>query len=75
MAFSLANLPYILDTLAECLYVNGLYRQAVIAAEEALYSADPEERAHYEKQLEKYRAAYGAQHTSVLYDKGSTIAL
>jgi Zn-dependent protease with chaperone function len=75
MAVSLANLPYILDTLAECLYVNGLYRQAVIAAEEALYAADPQEREHYEKQLDKYRAAYGAQHTPVLYDNGSTIAL
>ena len=75
MAVSLANLPYILDTLAECLYVNGLYRQAVIAAEEALYSADLKEREHYEKQLDKYRAAYGAQHTPVLYDNGRTIAL
>jgi Zn-dependent protease with chaperone function len=75
MAVSLANLPYILDTLAESLYVNGMYRQAVIAAEEALYSADPEEREHYEKQLEKYRAAYGAHHTPVLYDYGSTFEL
>lgn len=75
MAVSLANLPYVLDTLAECLYVNGLYRQAILAAEEALYAADPKEREHYEKQLDKYRAAYGAHHTPMLYDKGNTFEL
>jgi len=75
MAVSLSPQTYILDTLAECLYVNGLYRQAVIAAEEALSAAEPEHRAHYEKQLGKFRAALGTRVRPPSHIEGSSIAL
>jgi len=75
IAVSLAPHAYILDTLAECLFVNGLYRQAIIAAEEALRAAEPENRAHYENQINKFKAAPRANDTPSRYDDRGTIAL
>lgn len=75
IAVSLAPHAYILDTLAECLYVNGRYLQAVIAAEEALRAAEPENRAHYEEQLLKFRAALDVLESPTHSGGSGTIAL
>jgi Zn-dependent protease with chaperone function len=75
IAVSLAPYAYILDTLAESLYVNGLYYQAIIASEEALNAARPENRSYYAGQLEKFRDAYGARDIPVEYQESSRIAL
>ncbi|WP_372678555.1 M48 family metalloprotease [Desulfosarcina sp.] len=48
--------PYILDTLAESLYVNGRIAEAVDAATSALAQAKTN-RAYYHGQLEKFQAA------------------
>ena len=59
-AARLQQVPYVLDTLAECYYVSGRYAEAVAAETEAL-RMNPKNRAYYEKQLEKFRAAAGGE--------------
>jgi len=75
IAVSFSPQPYILDTLAECLYVNELYRQALIAAEEALSSAGPENREYYEQRFEQFRTAFRAQKRAARPYDGNSIAL
>jgi len=48
--------PYILDTLAECYYVNGLYREALLTIRHAI-SQKPEKMDYYLKQEKKFRKA------------------
>jgi Zn-dependent protease with chaperone function len=48
--------PFILDTLAEAYYVNGMYADAVEAIDEAL-SVDGPQRDHFLKQKEKFEKA------------------
>ncbi|MEN6437743.1 MAG: M48 family metalloprotease [Syntrophobacter sp.] len=52
--------PYVLDTLAEAYYVNGRYREALAAINEALAKVGPE-RDHYLKQKEKFQRALRGQ--------------
>jgi Zn-dependent protease with chaperone function len=58
MAARLANLPHIWDTLAESYYVNGMHRQAVEAARNALGLAK-KNRSYYSDQLKKFKEAGG----------------
>jgi tetratricopeptide (TPR) repeat protein len=53
-AASLEQTPYILDTLAESYYVNGMFNEAIATAEKALESANKNE-SYFEDQLEKFR--------------------
>lgn len=55
-AAELSREPHVLDTLAESYFVNGQYRRAVAAGEEAL-SRSKGDRAHFIDQLEKFRKA------------------
>jgi len=55
-AAALKESPHILDTLAECYYINGLLEEAVSAESYALRIAK-KERSYYENQLKKFRAA------------------
>jgi tetratricopeptide (TPR) repeat protein len=55
-AIQIKQAPHIWDTLAECLYRNGRLAEAVEAEEKAL-AMNPDDRANYEKQLEKFRRA------------------
>jgi len=55
-AAALKESPHILDTLAECYYINGLLEEAVAAESYALGIAK-KERSYYENQLKKFRAA------------------
>ncbi|MCF8094299.1 MAG: M48 family metalloprotease [Desulfobacteraceae bacterium] len=48
--------PHVLDTLAEGYFVNGQYEKAV-AVEKKAMSAAKVNRAHYRRQLEKFRKA------------------
>jgi len=57
-AETLLKAPHILDTLAECYFVNGKYEEAVDAELRALELVKSN-RSHYMKQLEKYRKAAG----------------
>lgn len=50
--------PHILDTLAESYYATGDIDQAIETEQEALRLL-PDNRAYYEKQLEKFRDALG----------------
>ena len=50
--------PHILDTLAECYYVNGQYAKALETAQHALRLAR-ENRTYYQEQVEKFRKASG----------------
>ena len=52
-AASLKQVPYILDTLAESYYVNGLYKLAIEAEKRAL-AMNPDNRQYYEEQLKKF---------------------
>ncbi len=54
-ALALKKAPHIWDTLAECLYANGLFADAVEAEHQALFM-NPEGRENYEKQLRKFEA-------------------
>ena len=58
MAVRLANLPHIWDTLAESYYVNGMHRQAVEAARNALGLAK-KNRIYYQEQLTRFKKAAG----------------
>ncbi len=49
--------PNHLDTLAEALYVNEQYEEAVKTEQQAIALASPERRSFYQKQLEKYQLA------------------
>jgi len=49
--------PNHLDTLAEALYVNEQYAEAVKTEQHAISLGDPETRENFEKQLEKYQLA------------------
>jgi tetratricopeptide (TPR) repeat protein len=55
-AVKIEKSPHILDTLAESFYVNGQIEKAIAAEMEALDLA-PKNRAHYENQLLKFKAA------------------
>jgi len=55
-AASIQQAPHILDTLSECLYVNGRVEEAIATATEALAAAS-ENHLYYEKQLQKFRDA------------------
>ncbi len=55
-AVTLLKAPHILDTLAECYFVNGKYEKA-IAAELRALELGKSNRSHYKKQLEKFRKA------------------
>jgi tetratricopeptide (TPR) repeat protein len=52
-AAGLQESAFILDTLAECYFVNGLYAEAVAAGRQALALAKGDRR-HYEEQLRKF---------------------
>jgi Zn-dependent protease with chaperone function len=52
--------PYILDTLAESYYANGLYEKAIMTIKRAL-ATQPEDRAYYENQLRKFEQAAAHQ--------------
>jgi Zn-dependent protease with chaperone function len=56
LAAALNPAPYVLDTLAESYYVNGLYEDAVQAIKQAL-AMGPENRSYYESQLHKFEKA------------------
>ncbi len=55
-AAAIEKAPHVLDTLAESLYLNGRIPQAIQAAEAALEMAKTN-RAYYQGQLDKFRAA------------------
>jgi hypothetical protein len=55
-ASALKPTPHILDTLAESYYVNGLHERAIVTIKRAL-AMQPEDRAYYESQLEKFEQA------------------
>jgi Flp pilus assembly protein TadD len=48
--------PHILDTLAESYYVNGLHERAIETIKQAL-AMDPDDKAYYQGQLEKFEQA------------------
>lgn len=48
---------HIWDTLAECYFINGRYREAIQAAKRALSRAESG-KSYYQKQLEKFQKAY-----------------
>ncbi len=56
LAVELEQSSYILDTLAESYFVNGMNREAIEAGERALKLAK-ENRSYYKEQLEKFRKA------------------
>ncbi len=53
-AASIEQTPYILDTLAESYYVNGMFEEAITAGKMALESA-PKNQKYFEDQLEKFK--------------------
>jgi Zn-dependent protease with chaperone function len=55
LAIRLEKSPHIWDTLAESYYVNGMYRDALEAGEQALQRAG-KKRLYYEDQIEKFEA-------------------
>jgi Zn-dependent protease with chaperone function len=57
-AAGLLEEPHILDTLAECYYVNGQYAKALETARRALRLAR-ENRTYYQEQVEKFGKAAG----------------
>ena len=57
-AAGLLEEPHILDTLAECYYVNGQYAKALETAKYALRLAR-ENRTYYQEQVEKFRKEAG----------------
>jgi Zn-dependent protease with chaperone function len=57
-AVQIEQSAYILDTLAESYFVNGMYPEAIEAGEKALAMAT-ENRAYYRAQLEKFKKAAG----------------
>ncbi len=59
-AASLKAESHILDTLAECFYVNGFYKQAIATEKEALRRAKRNKQ-YYRRQLQRFQRALGAQ--------------
>lgn len=57
-AAGLLEEPHILDTLAECYFVNGQYAKALETAQHALRLAR-ENRTYYQEQVEKFRKEAG----------------
>jgi len=57
-AIELQSAPHVFDTLAESLFVNGRFEEAIMAERQAL-ALDPENAEHYRKQLDKYVKAAG----------------
>lgn len=57
-AIQIKQAPHIWDTLAECLYRNGRFAEAVEAEKKAL-AMNPDDRDTYQNQLEKFRRALG----------------
>ena len=57
-AVGLLEEPHILDTLAECYFVNGQYAKALETAQHALRLAR-ENRTYYQEQVEKFRKEAG----------------
>jgi Zn-dependent protease with chaperone function len=53
-AASLEQTPYILDTLAESYYVNGMFHEAIAVGEKALESAKKNQK-YFRDQLEKFK--------------------
>jgi Zn-dependent protease with chaperone function len=58
LAIQLEKAPHVWDTLAESYYVNGRYREAVQAGEQALARAG-KKRAYYQDQLKRFQQAAG----------------
>jgi len=58
LAIRLEKSPHIWDTLAESYYVNGMYRDAVEAGQQALERA-ARKRSYYKDQIEKFERALG----------------
>jgi Zn-dependent protease with chaperone function len=58
MAEELQPSPQVWDTLAESYYVNGMYKQAVLAGKYALAMAK-KNHSYYREQLEKFKKAEG----------------
>jgi Zn-dependent protease with chaperone function len=59
--------PYILDTLAECYYLNKDFEEAFEASSRAL-SAATEEKTYFSKRLEKFEKAYQLHGTTERID-------
>ena len=57
-AAQLDQAPHILDTLAECYYINGRIPEAIRTGQEALARAE-RNRTYYQQQVEKFEAAKG----------------
>jgi Zn-dependent protease with chaperone function len=57
-AVQIKQTPHIWDTLAEALYRNGRFTEAIEAEKKAL-AMNPDARETYEKQLQKFRRALG----------------
>ena len=55
-AAALSPRPHVLDTLAQCYFVNGRIAAALAAAQKALQAAE-KDRSYYESQLAKFRQA------------------
>jgi predicted Zn-dependent protease len=55
-AAAMKPVPYILDTLAETYYVNGMHEKAIETMKHAL-TMNPDDRAYYESQLKKFEQA------------------
>jgi len=55
-AAALSPRPHVLDTLAQCYFVNGRIAAALTAAQKALQAAE-KDRSYYESQLAKFRQA------------------
>jgi len=56
-AIDLHKAPHIWNTLAQCLYANGLFEEAMDAEQQAI-AMNPEDRQLYTDQLTKFRNAY-----------------
>ena len=56
-AAMLEQAPHVLDTLAECYFVNGRVADAIQAEQQALALADTKRR-YYEEQLRRFKEAY-----------------
>lgn len=53
-AITVEKKPYILDTLAECYFVNGQREKAIKVEEDALEMVEGD-KSHYRKQIERFR--------------------
>ena len=58
LAIRIEKSPHIWDTLAESYFVNGMYRDAIEAGNQALERAG-KKRSYYEDQIKKYEDALG----------------